>query len=447
MVGAGGSSVVEFRGSGGVKLRGEAFGVPTHPPVLLLPAGGQHHRSLIEVARALGAAGRYAICLDLRGHGVSEWSSAGEYSLEAYVDDIRLVLQQFEQRPVLISTAISGINAVIALGETQDPSCSGLVLAGVSDQMNREEMRTAVRLLREQASGFDTEEEAVIARRELRPFEQPQTDVASELRTGDDGRLYWHWDPRMLGAYDVRRAMQRFKAALKNIRVPTLIVRGGLSQLISEESAENLRDLIPAAELVNLEQAGHLAATDDHDGFNAALLEFLERRVPREPIAYESGADSRTLRDALGCYGTGVTVVTTFNQDGAPIGFTANSFTSVSLDPPLLLFCLATTSSQLPAFQAAQRFAINVLHIGQQPDSMRFASRIADRFEGVDWCVWEEGAPILKQSLASFDCVRHAEYDAGDHRIFVGRVLRASFEPRRDPLLYFRGKYRRLHFN
>jgi flavin reductase (DIM6/NTAB) family NADH-FMN oxidoreductase RutF/pimeloyl-ACP methyl ester carboxylesterase len=441
-----GSTIVEFRGSGGVKLRGEAFGSPDHPPVLLLPAGGQHHRSLIDAARALGAAGRYAICLDLRGHGISDWASTGEYTLEAYVDDIRLVLQQFDQRPVLIAMALSGINAVIALGETKDAACSGLVLIGVSERMNRDEMRAAVRLLETQSDGFETVGEAVAARRALRPFEQPQTDIADELRTGDDGRLYWHWDPRMLGGFDTGRALIRFHAALKNIRAPTLIVRGGLSQLISVEAAEQLQAMIPNAELVNLEQAGHLAATDDRDGFNAALLEFLERRVPREPIAYETGADSRTLRDALGCYGTGITVVTAFSPEGDPIGFTANSFTSVSLDPPLLLFCLANSSKQLRAFQAAQRFAINVLHIGQQPDSVRFASRVENRFEGVDWCVWEDSAPILNQSLASFDCIRHAEYDAGDHRIFVGRVLRASFEPRRDPLLYFRGKYRRLHY-
>src|SRR5690606_3514231 len=103
-----GSTIVEFRGSGGIKLRGEAFGTSHHPPVLLLPAGGQHHNSLVDAARALGAAGRYAICLDLRGHGISDWASNGEYGLEAYVDDIRLVLQQFEQRPVLLAMALSG---------------------------------------------------------------------------------------------------------------------------------------------------------------------------------------------------------------------------------------------------------------------------------------------------------------------------------------------------
>jgi flavin reductase (DIM6/NTAB) family NADH-FMN oxidoreductase RutF len=87
------------------------------------------------------------------------------------------------------------------------------------------------------------------------------------------------------------------------------------------------------------------------------------------------------------------------------------------------------------------------LHIGQQPTAWRFTQRDVDRFEGVDWSVHEEGgSPILAGSLASFDCSTHAIHDGGDHLIFVGKVTHAWFEPRRDPLLYFRGRFQRLHF-
>ena len=99
-----------------------------------------------------------------------------------------------------------------------------------------------------------------------------------------------------------------------------------------------------------------------------------------------------------------------------------------------------------PLFQAARHFAINVLHIGQQPMSGVFARSDADRFQDVIWETWDTGAPILSGSLASFECATDRVIEAGDHLIFIGRVLRARFEPRRDPLLYFRGKYRRLHF-
>ena len=148
----------------------------------------------------------------------------------------------------------------------------------------------------------------------------------------------------------------------------------------------------------------------------------------------------------MGCFATGVTIVTTIAADGAPLGLTANSFTSVSLDPPLLLVCIANSSSSAAAMQVADRFAVNVLQIGQQPVSNRFASKLEDRFAPKDWIVGEFGAPVLDGSLCAFECERHSITDAGDHFILVGKVLKASFEARRDPLLYFRGKYRRLHF-
>ena len=185
---------------------------------------------------------------------------------------------------------------------------------------------------------------------------------------------------------------------------------------------------------------------DPIEAFDTALVGFLEKNAPREAVVYHSGSDARTLRDALGCFATGVTVVTTRDGAGSPIGLTANSFSAVSLDPPLILFCLAKTSSNLARFRAAEHFAINVLHIGQQPTSGVFARSTEDRFQDVAWESWDTGAPILSGSLASFECATHEVVEAGDHLVFIGRVLRARFEPRRDPLLYFRGKYRRLHF-
>ena len=185
---------------------------------------------------------------------------------------------------------------------------------------------------------------------------------------------------------------------------------------------------------------------DPVEAFDTALVGFLEKNAPREAVVYHSGSDARTLRDALGCFATGVTVVTTRDGAGSPIGLTANSFSAVSLGPPLILFCLAKSSSNLARFRAAEHFAINVLHIGQQPTSGVFARSTEDRFQDIAWESWDTGAPILSGSLASFECATHDVVEAGDHLVFIGRVLRARFEPRRDPLLYFRGKYRRLHF-
>jgi flavin reductase (DIM6/NTAB) family NADH-FMN oxidoreductase RutF len=165
------------------------------------------------------------------------------------------------------------------------------------------------------------------------------------------------------------------------------------------------------------------------------------------PHEYRTGHDPRTLRDALGCFATGVTVVTCLGPDGAPAGLTVNSFTSVSLDPPLLLVCIHKKATSAEALTTAPRFAINVLQTGQQPASIRFATRHEDRFGATPWASGENGAPILNDSLSVFECERYAVYDGGDHHILVGQVVKARFDESLDPLLFFRGRYRRLHFD
>jgi flavin reductase (DIM6/NTAB) family NADH-FMN oxidoreductase RutF len=162
---------------------------------------------------------------------------------------------------------------------------------------------------------------------------------------------------------------------------------------------------------------------------------------------YRSGHEPRILRDALGCFATGVTVVTCLDEEGRPAGLTVNSFTSVSLDPPLLLVCIHKMAASATALVSAAHFAINVLQTGQQPASITFSTRGEDRFGCTRWSRGEAGAPILEESLCVFECDRYAVYDGGDHHILVGQVMKASFDAGLDPLLYFRGRYRRLHFD
>jgi flavin reductase (DIM6/NTAB) family NADH-FMN oxidoreductase RutF len=154
--------------------------------------------------------------------------------------------------------------------------------------------------------------------------------------------------------------------------------------------------------------------------------------------------DARSLRDAFGCFATGVTIVTGSDADGIRVGLTANSFTSVSLDPPLLLFCPARTASALPVLQASRRFAINVLDIDGQDVADRFARRGIDRFAEADWLDWD-GLPVLASAKAAFACTLHADHDGGDHRILVGRVEAFALAPDRESLLYLHGRYRRVH--
>ncbi len=132
--------------------------------------------------------------------------------------------------------------------------------------------------------------------------------------------------------------------------------------------------------------------------------------------------DPRALRDAFGAFLTGVTVVTTFSDEGAPIGFTANSFTSVSLDPPLLLVCLAKTSRNYQTLMTTKGFAVNILSEDQKDVSNTFARPVEDRFAAVDWQKGPFGSPVFSDVAAWFDCSAHERVDAGDHVIIIGKI-------------------------
>ncbi|SPH24246.1 FMN reductase (NADH) NtaB [Defluviimonas aquaemixtae] len=152
------------------------------------------------------------------------------------------------------------------------------------------------------------------------------------------------------------------------------------------------------------------------------------------------GIDSRTLRNAFGAFATGVTIVTTRQPDGTPRGFTANSFTSVSLDPPLLLVCLAKTAHSCESFMQAAHFAVNVLAEDQKAVSGLFASQVADKFGQCSWKAGAADVPLVDGSLAQFACEREQLVDAGDHVVLIGRVIEASVRDG-NPLGYFRGNY------
>lgn len=153
---------------------------------------------------------------------------------------------------------------------------------------------------------------------------------------------------------------------------------------------------------------------------------------------FNPSEDSRAFRDALGSFATGVTVITASGPDG-PIGITASSFASVSLDPPLVLWSPQKASRRFPVFRDAQHYAIHVLDGHQQAICNGF-TRDAQAFDGFDWVADANGVPQMADCLARFDCQQDAVHDAGDHVIIVGRVLSAAFRPGL-PLLFQGGRF------
>jgi flavin reductase (DIM6/NTAB) family NADH-FMN oxidoreductase RutF len=156
-----------------------------------------------------------------------------------------------------------------------------------------------------------------------------------------------------------------------------------------------------------------------------------------------SPIDPRDFRNALGTYATGVTIITAIAADGKPYGLTCNSFASVSLNPPLVLWSLGMFSQRLNVFQNASHFAVNVLGVSQQALASRFAKSAEEKFAGIEWTPGLGGAPLLADSVANFQCRAASRYYGGDHVIFLGAVEAYSYN-RQEPLLFAHGGYGRF---
>jgi len=158
----------------------------------------------------------------------------------------------------------------------------------------------------------------------------------------------------------------------------------------------------------------------------------------------QSQTDSRALRNALGRFATGIAIVTAIDPDGHPIGLTVNSFSAVSLDPALVLWCLDNSSHNLEPFRRASHHAINILSVDQQDLSNRFATWPTDRFAGLSWQAGAGGAPVFPNCCATFEVANETQHLAGDHTIFIGQVERFSETADLAPLLFHAGQYRKL---
>ncbi len=164
-----------------------------------------------------------------------------------------------------------------------------------------------------------------------------------------------------------------------------------------------------------------------------------------QAVASPAGTDALRLRQALGSFATGVTIVTVRDATGQRLGVTANSFSSLSLEPPMVLWSLARNAYSLPAFTAADRFVVHILGDDQLRLSERFASRGTDKFAGIQHDLSPEGLPLLHNCLARFDCRKAHTYEGGDHVILAGHVERFDCAEGM-PLVFHAGRYAKLHF-
>jgi pimeloyl-ACP methyl ester carboxylesterase len=286
---------VEIVGSQGVPLVGDLWVAdPAGSPkgvALLLHGGGQTRHSWASTGGRLSTQGWTALSVDARGHGESGWASRHEdYGLQALVDDLAATVAWIGEPPVVLGASMGGITAMVAEGE-QPGLLRALVLVDVTPTLEPDGVDRISGFMRSGLEGFDTLEKAADSVAAYNPHrERPKNldGLRKNLREGTDGRWYWHWDPAFL-ALDPREAdrgstVERRREAAARLRVPTLLVRGTRSDIVSRAGAMELLELVPGARLVEVPQAGHMVAGDDNDVFTAEVESFLSGLEPLRPL-------------------------------------------------------------------------------------------------------------------------------------------------------------------
>ena len=281
-----------------LSLAGDAYGSPDDPPVVLFHGGGQTRHSWRHTAEQLGGSGWYAVTVDLRGHGDSDWSPDRTYTIDGFAADTRAVACSFAEPPALVGASLGGIASLLAIADADTPIAAALVLVDVAPQIEVAGVERIRAFMRSGQGGFASLEEAADAVASYNPHRPRPKDLSrltKNLRLRDDGRWYWHWDPEFMGPagpaggddspgldgipHQRFTPRERLEDAARKITVPTLLVRGGSSDLLSEDGAGALLALVPHARYVDVAGAGHMVAGDRNDRFNAAVTDFLRTEV------------------------------------------------------------------------------------------------------------------------------------------------------------------------
>jgi flavin reductase (DIM6/NTAB) family NADH-FMN oxidoreductase RutF/pimeloyl-ACP methyl ester carboxylesterase len=386
------------------------------------------------------------LALDLPGHGHS--AALPERSdLTAYVAWLRAALSALDTGPV--NLAGHSMGALIATGLAAEHPVMLRRLAVLNGVYRRApQARRAVEARAAEISQGQVDLATPLARwfGDTAIEQQARADVAAWLSQVDIGGYATAY-----GAF--ARGDSTYAGAWPQICCPVLALTGdadpnstpAMARTMAEVAPEGTVEIIPGRHMVNL------TAPEAVTSSLARWLQRPERAGSKTPDARPIAStketsmappplDPRALRDAFGTFMTGVTVVTSHDSDGQPIGFTANSFSSVSLEPPLVLVCMANSSRNYDALTQATGFAVNVLAADQKEVSNTFARPVEDRFATVDWHPGPNGAPILAGVSAWFDCSMFKTVEAGDHVILIGEVK--GFDTATAPGLgYARGAY------
>ena len=271
-------------GHDGLTIAGDSWGDASAPHVVLLHGGGQTRHAWKNTGQRLADGGYFAVAFDARGHGDSEWSPRGLYSQESMVADLAAVVTALgERQPVLVGASMGGGTALVAVGEDH-VDAAALVLVDVAPRVELDGVSKIRAFMSQYPEGFDSLDQVANVIASYQPHrkrERRLEGLAKNVRLGEDGKYHWHWDPRTrTQELDFVKRESHLEQCTRNLTGPTLLVRGGLSDILSEDGAQSFLALCPRAEYVNVTGAAHMVAGDRNDVFANAVIEFLTRHVP-----------------------------------------------------------------------------------------------------------------------------------------------------------------------
>lgn len=279
-----------WAGAEGARLAGDTWGHLHDPLVLLLHGGGQNRLAWRDTGPRMAAAGYHVVAFDARGHGDSDWAHHGDYEADAFVRDLVCLLTQLGgRRPALMGASLGGSAALAAVGQ-QRVDASALILLDIVPRTERAGFDRVKGFMGQSPEGFASLNEvadAIAAYRSDGRRPRNLEALGRSVRRWPDGRYRWHWDPAFLDARerDFATRHDRLAECALRVRAPTLLVRGGSSDVVSEDAAQEFLALCTHAEYVNVTGAGHMLTADDNSVFSSATLDFLRRHVPTTPTA------------------------------------------------------------------------------------------------------------------------------------------------------------------
>lgn len=276
----------QFQTSSDITIVADIWGQESDKTVILAHGGGQTRHAWGGTATTLAQAGWQAISIDMRGHGESSWATNGDYAMESFAQDLIYIAEHFKN-PTIVGASLGGLAAITAQALSKNKAFSALVLVDVVPNLSQHGANNILAFMSSNLEqGFASLEEAADAIAAYLPHRKRPKNLdglKKNLRLGEDGRYRWHWDPNFIldKNKDRPRGKPEYREKLvnsaKQINIPTLLVRGKMSELVTEAAAKEFLQIVPHAQYVDVQDAAHMVAGDKNDIFTQAVTEFLQQ--------------------------------------------------------------------------------------------------------------------------------------------------------------------------